>query len=370
MNYPALTRFLALLVLTLATPARAVDFTGSGFLTLAAGKVFAKELPDGYMVADYGQGGVYDKNRWSLGPDSKLGLQGTATFNPQWSLTAQAVTRGAVNGKGDLEWLYATWQATDDLTLQMGRKRLPLFYYSESQDVGLTLPWVRLPPQAYGWDVVNFNGANLIYRHNLGQWASTAEVFYGNEDRNDNPYQQIYTGRGVRTDERWTHIAGGDLTLSRDWLELRFSAMRSGWQTSDPSDGSITDNGRQTFLSAAAMIDYEDWVLRGEFSKIDRPQEAYAPEHDWAAFLGVGYRLGKWLPMATYAKLHVTYDGQPNERTDDLALSLRYDLTSSSALKAQFDILRDHSDPGIGSYNASMRYGNSKMITFAYDRVF
>lgn len=381
MNTQSLHQFLALAILTIshAGGAHAVEFNGSGFLTLAVAKTFDSEAPDGFVVVDYGQAGIYDDNKWSIGPDSKLGLQGVLTFNPQWSATGQIVSRGARDGKVNLEWLYATFQATDNLTLQFGRKRLPLFYFSESQDIGLSLPWARLPPQAYGWDVVNFTGANVIYRANLGEWSSAAEFFYGNEDRKDNPYQQIYTGRGVRTDEKWTNIAGADWSLTRDWLELRFSAVHSGWETYDPSTATSTDNGDQTFLSASAMVDYGDWVVRSELSKIDRPDFNASPEHDWAAMFGIGYRFGKWLPMVTYAKFHGNYTDPAlaDERTEDLALSLRYDLTSSSAVKVQYDIFRDHSGVGITCYQdavncvaGSQRYGDSKMFTISYDKVF
>jgi hypothetical protein len=370
---------LALFALTMSGAVQAVEFNGSGFLTMAAGKVFSTELSDGFLVTDYGQAGIYDDRKWDAGPDSKLGVQGVFTFNPQWSVTGQAVIRGARNGKGNLEWLYASYQPSDNVTLQFGRKRLPLFYYSESQDVGLSMPWVRLPAQAYGWDVVNFTGANAIFRSSLGEWTSAAEVYLGNENRKNNPYQQIYTGRGIRTDEKWTNIVGGDWTLTRDWLELRFSAMRSNWETYDPATDTRTDNGRQTFLSAAAMIDYGDWVIRSEVSKIDRPTYNLSPEHDWAALLGVGYRIGKWLPMVTYAQFHGNYTDPtvPDERTVGVSLSLRYDLTSSSALKVQYDNFRDNSTAGITCFQdpgacaaGSQRYGHAKMITLSYDKVF
>lgn len=368
------TLTLGVLAACQAGSVQAVEFSGSGFLTLAAGKMFDAELSDGYVVVDYGQAGIYDADEVSIGPDSKLGLQGVLTFNPQWSATGQIVSRGAHDGDVNLEWLYATFQATDDLTLQFGRKRLPLFYYSESQDVGLSLPWVRLPAQAYGWDVVNFTGANLIHQGNLGGWSSTAEAYFGRENRKDNPYQQIYTGRDVRTDEKWTNIIGADWTLSRDWLELRLAAMRSNWETYDPESDSKTDNGKQTFISLASMVDYENWVVRAELSKIDRPDYDLTPEHDWAVLFGVGYRFGKWLPMLTHAEFHGDYDDPTvtDERTTNLALSLRYDLSASSAIKVQYDITHDNSTPvgGLTSYNDSGTYGDSKLLTISYDRVF
>lgn len=367
MRHPTLLSHLMLSLLALSCGgAHAIEFNGSGFLTFAVAKKIDSELSDGFLVVDYGQAGIYDDNDVSIGPDSKLGLQGTLTFDPQWSATAQIVSRGAQDGKINLEWLYATYQATDKVTLQFGRKRLPLFYYSESQDVGISLPWVRLPPQAYGWDVVNFTGANLIYRSDLGAWSSTAEVFYGNEQRKKNPYQEIYIEPGSQADEKWSDIFGADWTLSRDWLELRFSAIRSNWEVAG------TNNGSQTFLSAAAMVDYADWVVRSEVSKIDRPDIPTTEENDWALMFGVGHRFGKWLPMATYSKFFGNYSNPDwsDERTENLALSLRYDLSSSSALKLQFDITRDNSTPGITLRNASGTYGDSKLFTIAYDRVF
>lgn len=364
---------LGILAVSCSNASQAVEFSGSGFLSLVAGKKFDSELPDGFVVADYGQGGIYDDNDWSIGPDSKLGLQGVLTFNPQWSATGQVVSRGAHDGKINLEWLYATFQATDNLAVQFGRKRLPLFYYSESQDIGLSLPWVRLPPPAYGWDVVNLNGANLIYRNTVGSWNSSAEVFYGNETRRDNPYLEIYNGRGTDWDEKWNDIYGAAWALNRDWLELRFSYMHSDleyWDTTDKAN-TYSSTG-QSFYSIAAAVDHDNWLARMEVSKIDRPDFA---EHDKAYLLGVGYRVGKWLPMVTWSRFQGNYtDGSLDERFDTLSFSLRYDLTDSSDIKVQLDLNNDRSRQGTGDtitdYNASGFYGDSKLLSISYDLVF
>ncbi|HNL21690.1 MAG TPA: hypothetical protein PKK51_06630, partial [Rhodocyclaceae bacterium] len=297
------------------------------------------------------------------------------TLSDRW-LGEQIVARGADNGQVDLEWLYASYRASENITLQAGRKRLPLFYYSESQDVGLTLPWLRLPPAAYGWDVVNFNGASVLWRTPLGKWNSAAEVFYGAETRRGNPYLDIYNGRGADWDEKWNNIRGLSWTVSRDWLELRVSYVASGLKYWNPRDVAATfSKTRQSVLSLAAAIDLDHWLIRAEVSKIDRPGFA---EHDRAALLGAGYRLGKWLPMITFARFHGRYlDGTPNERFDNLSLSLRYDLTPSSALKLQFDSFKDRSDVGITCYqdpvtclSGSQRYGDSRLLGVSYDLVF
>ena len=51
---------------------------------------------------------------------------------------------------------------------QVGRKRIPLYYYSDFQDIGLSYPWVSPPPELYGWEVTNYNGGSLRYNDSFG----------------------------------------------------------------------------------------------------------------------------------------------------------------------------------------------------------
>lgn len=87
------------------------SFAGSGFLTVATGKmlggtrgpVLDKQCP--CFVADYAQNAIYDgRSGLQFAPDSKLGLQGTATLpDPRFSLTVQGVSRASQNGSIDME---------------------------------------------------------------------------------------------------------------------------------------------------------------------------------------------------------------------------------------------------------------------------
>lgn len=361
-----------------------IEFTGSGFLTLAAGRILSGDAPanfNGYQgpvyIADYGQAGVYEKDKgWSLAPDSKLGLQGVATFNPSWSATIQAVVRGASRGGTDLEWLFASYKVNDKLTLQMGRKRLPLFYYSESQDVGLSMPWVRMPPQAYGWDVVNFNGANLIYRDQWAGWSSAAEVFYGTETRSNNPYLRLYNGKTARMNETWNNILGADWAVSRDWLDLRFSYVQTDWEYSGSTPQGFVSwpSSRQKFYSVTANIDYHDWLLISEISYLNR-RPAY--EYDYSQMIGIGHRFGKWLPMLTYANFDghyikgPAYSGTDNESHATLAFTLRYDLTASSDIKMQIERWQDKNGVNFNSTSGSaVGQGNPSLLSVSYDLVF
>jgi hypothetical protein len=134
-------------------------FSLSGFGTLGIGKILSGTQDaannKGYncpcFVSDFAQNAVYEGKTLRYKPDSKLGMQAQWTSpSKQYSVTAQVVSRGAANGNMNLEWLYGTAEINSKLTLQLGRKRLPLLQFSEVQDVGHALPWIHLPPQIYG----------------------------------------------------------------------------------------------------------------------------------------------------------------------------------------------------------------------------
>ncbi|WIM06177.1 MAG: hypothetical protein OHM77_02465 [Candidatus Nitricoxidivorans perseverans] len=373
----------------LASPAFA--FSGSGFLTLGAGRMLGghrddvgnRECPC-YPV-DYGQGGIYDgRGGLQWGPDSKLGLQGTASLTgTDLSVTAQAVMRGARDGKTNLEWLYASYRLNERITLQAGRKRLPMFYYSDIQDVGFALPWTHLPPAVYGWEAVNYDGLNLLYQDHWGGWSSTLNLLAGGEHRKESGYYKITDGRRNRTDVKWDNIAGGDLTLAKDWFEARLVYIQShtrkksvtgywdrglGDLDSATIDADFGPAARQKIHGIALNADWRDWLVRGEFIYISHPGLNY---RDYAQQVAVGHRLGRWQPTLTWTRykqgavLDQGADPAAMEAWTVRTFTLRYDLTGTSALKVQFDDKREQSGP-----DYAYRFGNSRLLTFTYDRVF
>lgn len=338
------------------------------------------------FVSDYAQAAIFDgRSGLQWGPDSKLGLQGSVSFDDQrFSFTAQVVSRGASNGKADLEWLYGSYKLNNKITLQAGRKRLPMFYYSDAQDIGVALPWTHLPTWLYGWQAVNYNGINMRYQDQFSDWSANVNLLAGNENRKDSGYWKVYgNGRQSVTDVKWTNIVGGDLTLAKDWLETRFVYIQSNtqdvnvngaWnyttQTYDPPTGS-GPVAKQKIYGLTIKADYQNWLLYGEFIHINHPGLTYK---DFAQAVAAGYRHGKWLPMVTWGRFRGTVvtegvlPGAPPSTANSqqtTTLSLRYDLTTSSDLKLQYDSTTDDSDPGFNP-----RYGSSRLLTFAYDRQF
>lgn len=377
-----------------AVEVNGIEYSGSGFMTIAAGKMLGGTSGNvgGYncpcYVADYANAAIYDGGgglQWR--PDSKLGLQGNISFdNQRFSLTAQAVSRGAENGGADLEWLYGSYKLNNKITFQAGLQRLPMFYYSDAQDIGFSLPWTHLPTWLYGWQAVNYTGASMKYQDQFGGWSANANLFGGNEHNKDSGYWKVY-GNGAQsvTNVNWTNILGANLTLSKDWFETRVVYMQSNTQDQAVSNiwnWSPTNPGytvapvpapvaKQQVYGLTIKADYQDWQIYYELINIDHPGLTYK---DYSQNFATGYRYGKWLPMLTWGEYWgkvVTAGVLPNAPSSvansqqTISLSMKYDLTTSSDLKLEYDITRDHSDPSF-----TPRYGSSNLLTFAYDRVF
>jgi len=389
-------RLLKILALVLAVAAstshadegNGPEFSGSGFLSVGVGKMLGGtqsnvgdyECP--CFVSDYAQAAIFDgRSGLQWRPDSKLGLQGDVSFD-SFSVTGQVVARGT--GNADMEWLYGTYRVNDRLTLQAGRKRLPMFYYSDAQDIGVALPWTHLPTWLYGWQAVNYNGVNVQYRDQFGDWTAALNLLAGDEHKKDSGYWKVYgNGRQSVTDVHWTNIAGGNLSLSNDWLETRVVYLQSNTQdvnvngvwnyttlTYDPAAGA-GPVAKQKIYGLTVKADYGNWLLFNEFIHIDHPGLTY---RDFAQIVSVGYRLGQWIPMATWGHYRGTVvatgvlPGAPASIANSqqtLTLSLRYDLTTTSDLKLQYDHTSDHSAPGFNP-----RYGSSHLLTLAYDLMF
>ncbi len=365
----------------------AVEFSGSGFLTVAAGKIVggssdnAETNPNylGYkgphFISDWAQGAVYENKGLQFAPDTRLGLQGSAVFGPGFSLTGQVVGRGARDGKVDLEWLYGSYKVNDNLTIQLGRKRLPILYYSESQDVGVSYPWAHLPTDLYGWQIVNYNGANLMYRDQIGNWSYTTTVFAGAETNKDSGYQKMYNGKDSKTNVRWTHILGGELALSRDWFETRIGYFQNDAENGVTGSGDYNPKYRQRIYTLGFVVDYGNWLIRNEYYVGDLSR---VEEKDYAQIYAIGYRMGKWTPMLTYSNYHTRYRvggalfgyrREDEERHDTRSLSLRYDLSSSSAVKIQYDDYRDYSGASFHA-GGTVATGNARLITLSFDKIF
>ncbi len=340
----------------------------TGFLSVIGGQVIDGKLDADYLangadpingvacpcyIADWSNAGVYNKD-FSLTPETRAGVQLNYAITDKVNAVAQIVVRGT-NGTPDLTWAYVGYKFGKNWEVQVGRKRIPLYYYSDFQDIGVAYPWVSPPPELYGWDATNYNGGSMRYSASFAETNLAASVFAGREDIDKSLYWKLYGSDNTRV--AWKNIAGADLEVARGPLTVRGVYMSADVET----------NGSQAALKAyglSANLDFDNWFVLSEVTKLTRdsavPGQTYTAP---AATIGAGVRMGKWTPFINYAQ-YVESSNDPDwvlTAYKRASVVVRYDVDSSSAVKVQLD---KHQD-------ATNNFGGGlTLLRISYDRVF
>jgi hypothetical protein len=365
--------------LVVSTPGWADDFDASrlkisGFLSIVDGRILSSSLdPNTYSgvasangvnapfyTADWSNAGVYD-NKYSLSPESRAGIQATYSLTDNLKVVGQLVVRGT-DGTPDLTWAYASYKLDKNWEVQLGRKRIPLYYYSDFQDIGVSYPWVTTPPELYGWDATNYNGASVRYSGSFGDTNVTASLFGGNESIAKSAYNKLFYSTDTKVD--WNNIVGTDVEFNNGPATIRAVYVKADTHTVNVAS-EYNANAGLTAYGIAANLDFDSWFILSEVTTLKREFVEAQYSYTAPAFtVGVGVRLGKWTPFLNYARYTESsselsqYSPQSYERT---SATLRYDLTSSSALKAQLDHHKDVTN-NFG--------GDATVFRVSYDLVF
>ncbi|MFC5547225.1 hypothetical protein [Massilia aerilata] len=360
---------IAALLSSAGTAVYADDLTFSGFATLTAGKAYSgssgefmgQACPCG--IGNYEHGQVYSKGEWSLTRESLVGLQAKYQLMPTLSATVQAVSRASEHGRPEVDWAYLSWDVAPDTTIQAGRRRLPIYAYSDSVYIGYTLPWARVPQDIYGWEVGAYNGVNIRHSRSVGDWAVTGNVFAGQETSHDNTEQRkIFYGH--RVDDDWKHILGGYLDVSNEVFGARLIYMQNSIDLSLYPEGeepSFQRGTRQKIIGLSGSIDYGNWLVRAEANRFMRPSLDYKSSSFTAT---LGYRIGRFTPIVGYStykeKETPSYTETQNDNTR--FIGVRWDFRKNMDLKVQWDSVKDSS-----AYDFTK---NAKMLSVALDALF
>ena len=350
------------------------NVTVSGFASLYGGKTFGPCAPTKFaknsnactaFVADYGYGQMYTPS-FSLTQESRAGLQITNKFSEDVSATMLLETRPQAGEALNLNWAYVTYRPTPDWTVQVGRKRLPLFQYYDSMDVGYSSNLIRPNAALYGWAVTNYNGASADYEFALAGWTLRAQAFAGQESTKKNRYMSLYYPTPQNVD--WKNIEGATLDFSKEWFSGRIGYTKLNFSQTDSQTGPIqqltgTYSSEQNFLDVALNADLGNWTLKSELAKSD--QRGFGPVvTSW--MMSAGYRTGKLTTSLEYARYDERTPWDPSVytpvQTRSYVLAERYDLRDGMALKIQLDhFLTLSGAPGSPLVN---------VVTVGFDSVF
>jgi len=295
----------------------ATDLRWSGFLSIAGGTTLKDDTT--YQVEPT-TNGAYD-NEIRFDPESVVGLQAQALISDKMRATVQFVAKGANDFNTGIDWAYMSYDLTDALTLNAGRFRLPLFYYSDYIDVGYTYYWVRPPIDVYNVFTTTVEGANLYHTYNRDNFTIETQAWYGAIDQES---------EGTSFDV--TNNQGITSTFSWDWLKLRVLYHTTDvYSEFEFGEDLLLSDISVTFLGAAAMIDYGNFMWRSEYTSAEREgDDLLGDASSWYA--SVGYSFDKLTPHFTHS---VNEPGGDSETTTD-TVGLAWYFDSSAVLKLEY----------------------------------
>jgi len=404
--------------LALCSVSAIAEVSFSGYGSIVAGKVISGEVdPSGKkeFQVDFYDYAFYTEDL-DFEQESMVAVQLRTDIAEKLSATIQVVAKGADGWSPDVDWAYLTYQVGDNGSLMLGRRMLPMYYFSEYMEVGYAYPWLRPPANLYWWEITQFNGATYSHSFLLDDWSVTASLFGGRETQRDIKSHDFWRNRGGyyfppagtyiagTADVTWSKILGTNVTVSNDWIDIRASYFRTHYNTTaevlffdeiDTNGDGVTDVvvERRTHPDGTPIIS-GDWPLTdfdldfiglgGSFTfqyvtlLFDYNYVTYDDGYGSrfpTYYVSLVYNHDTWQPYVglSKAKLKLTKDWEgfgtgDAEEHQIVTLGLRYNFASNASAKLEFNKFTDQGDRP-GWYDFSY-HNNASLISAGIDFVF
>jgi predicted porin len=358
---------------------QAAELRVNGFASVVGGKTISD---DKVASNPYAAPGVFDeKSRYevtpvfsgddsafydddvSFKPETNIGLQLSADLGDGLSVVAQLTAQGANDFDAEIEWLYISYDLSNQLNAKAGRQRIPFYAYSDYLDVGYAYHWIRPPQDVYNLEASSYEGVSLTYNFSLGDWDTSLMGYIGANDNNTSSLGTLDTEQNI----------GLVLTGTYDWLELRVAYHEAVLEIpdlfGDGSDGRpFSEGNEETFeyASFGAKMNFTSVFIGFEYTSSSFSETPVFPfdtgtEGTDSWYITTGYRLGAWTPHLTFSSAENDYetvdfggdglspdyrDGHTVSR-ETWTLGVRYDFHPSAALKIEYTDSSDESDSDI-----------------------
>lgn len=333
--------------------AAGTDTQISGFASFVAGRA----SNDDQFLSDYPRTGIYDED-WSFSPDTSLGIQLNHTLKDAYSLVIQINAHGARDYEPEISWAYINYQINAEFSVQLGRKRLPLYYYSDFFDVGYAYNWIRPPADNYTWQITHYNGINLRYETHNNGWESSINIYSGREDSNQNDLLSYLSGQEV--DETWKNMLGVVGEFSYQWINVRLTAMSSELDRRI-NDTPVSDSTGQIFTGVSINLFPGNLSVLSEFNSYDRDDDDIRMR---TRMISLAYNIDDFTPYMSYSEFNQSLTSAGgDEEHNTRSIGIRWDFMSNTAFKVQLDRV---TDDGV----VSPVLGDSESLSLGIDTVF
>lgn len=377
--------------LLIGAQANAADVEMSGYGSFRAGKL----LDDNFTHVFFNFDDEIDYKSESL-----FALQASTQINQDWS--AAIVLKASGKDDFDLEarWAYLQYQATPQLALTFGRFAMPYFRNSDTEDIGYSHNYSRLPTAVYDKrDFAIIEGVRLTYNTFLGDADMSIKASIGSWDGDvqteffgavPSAMEDVYQLSATYTWEWLTLFAGGFAGTWTSNIEPIIDTVLLNTLTSIGSShytvvGGYIQDGNAVpvhnldplypkqdsyiFFSAGVGIEYENYLFDFEYARSGVKNSIVDIDNQY--FASAGYRLDDWVISFVHQRRDNDLSGdQSRGSTDPLVtniinnivesfdksfrfrangLHLRYDASDGVAYKFEYtDIYSDSADDNVG----------------------
>src|SRR5690554_964408 len=336
-----------------AQTAYANDLQINGFLNVTAGVLDNKDIEGGFTTGGYDTTLGFDQH-------TLAGLQISKKVNDNTSATVQLMSRGKQGYKTETAWAYVTYDLSDNTAIRFGRLRTPFFQYSDFLEVGYAYNWVTPPTIVYRLDSMStLTGVDITHQFTTGAVDGSLQLYSGR-------YKDEFELRGDTYDAELASAVGAVFSLNSGNFGGRLSYHQA--ELSFDLDGSVFDpNGRAldniSFIAGyAAPGTGTEFITNGQSSSFyqgslfwDNGSTSLVTEYtalrhdshilndDDAWLVSIAQRFGDVTAHITYASAtNKVKDGNvgivqrfAESEESDIIAGLRYDYSSSVALKAE-----------------------------------
>ncbi len=291
---------------------------------------------------------AYYGDDFRFDPDSNFGIQIRANLSDGLTVTGLISGRGSTGYEAELDWAYLSYELSNSITADLGRKRIPLYFYSDFIDVGYAYNWIRPPVDVYTLPLNSYEGLAINSSEVVGSWELSGQVFAGTGAEENS----------LLGDLTLTSIIGGELRAVRDWLELRIAVADTEFFT----EGTTTDEdnpAKVLFTSFSFNIEFEKYFVLAEYAEFN--SDDYIEVNPFSSiqatpsyYITTGYKFGDFTPHVTYSSIEIEQTGDLNpffegvsQSAESLILGMRWDFHPSAAFKFEYSIQNDTSDETI-----------------------
>ncbi|GAA6186299.1 MULTISPECIES: hypothetical protein [Aliiglaciecola] len=311
----------------------------------------------GYLDEDNVDYKGYDDSL-SFEPSSLIALQAEYKFSEKWSGTTQLIARADRSKDSGIEWLYLTYQATDNLQIKFGKLRAPFFSMSDYTDVGFAYPWINLPQQVYdNFLFRTFEGADLIYKFTNSNFEASIEAYIGQEDGDVN-FSNTPTGFTARNlrgligkinknnfELRLAHYEGN---LSLNITEIhQFQRYLSNLNFGRSAD-SLSTKGVAKVEQIGIVYDNLDYFFRSEWVNIETDLD-FIPEIQ-SYYVTAGFNYAPFTFHITFA------DSDGDSKTPVQEIPVGFDPNLDQLAQAYNSIFLDAAATDMQSWTLGARW--------------